>query len=139
MQPKDISKEQWLGRCVQAVEASAPSEQVRKDLLASTSILTGLIHDANFVKTFISEEVMRESSVVKELLAKERAEAIAQARIQRVQYVILALEAKLGTLDEPIKNRILSLQDEELLGHLIRQSVISKKSELEKEVRLLSA
>ncbi|MBC8232496.1 hypothetical protein H8E77_23350 [bacterium] len=82
---------------------------------------------------------MRESSVVKELLAKERAEAIAQARIQRVQYVILALEAKLGTLDEPIKNRILSLQDEELLGHLIRQSVISKKSELEKEVRLLSA
>jgi len=136
MQPKDISKEQWLGKCVQTVEASAPGEQVRKDLLASTSILSGLIHDAEFVKTFISEEVMRESSVVKELLEKERAEAIAQTRIQDV---LLALEAKLGTLEEPIKNRILSLQNEELLEHLIRQSVISEKSELEKEVRLLSA
>ena len=75
---------------------------------------------------------MRESSVVRELLEKERTQA-------RVRDVILVLEAKLGTLDEPIKNRISSLQNEKLLEHLLLQSVIAEKSQLEKEVRQLSA
>ncbi len=78
---------------------------------------------------------MRESSVVKELLEKERAQATAQATAQAV---LFALEVKLGILDDDIKNRILAFRDdEELLNHLHRQSIIAEKDQLEKEVRLL--
>ena len=103
-------------------------EQDRKALLASASILAGLIHDVNFVQTIIPEEIMKESSVVKEILRKERA-----------QVIIQNIEFRLGTLDENLKTRILAIQDEALLAHLHRQSVLAEKGEIEKEILALSA
>jgi hypothetical protein len=81
----------------------------------------GLIHDVNFVKTVISEEIMLQSSVVQDLLKKTLA-----------QSVLFAVETKLGTLDDTTKDRILSIQDEELLNHLHRQAVVSSRNELVK-------
>jgi len=100
-------------------------------LLANTSILSGLVYDANFVNFFISEDIMRKSSVVRELIEKELAQ-------KHVQYVIFALETKLGTLEDAIKDNISSL-DDELLNHSLRRAVLAEKSELEKEVKLLCA
>ena len=71
MQPEGVGDEEWLGRCVQTIEESVPNEQDRKDLLASTSVLAGLVHDIGFVQTFIPEEIMRQSSVVRELIRKK--------------------------------------------------------------------
>ena len=73
---------------------------------------------------------MRESSIVKELFAKELLQ-------KHAQDVLFALEAKLGTLDNQTKERISAIQDEELLDHLHRQAVVAEKNEVEKEVRLL--
>ena len=66
MQPEGVSDSEWLGKCVRTIEESVPSEQDRKDLFASTSILAGLVYDIHFVQNFIPEEIMRESSVVRE-------------------------------------------------------------------------
>jgi len=132
MQPEGISDEEWLRKCVKTIEDFVPSEQDRKDLLASTSILAGLVHDINFVQTFISEEIMRQSSVVKDIIKKERAE-------EKAQTIIKNIEFRIGTLDEKLKNRILEIQNETLLEHLHRQSVLAEKGDIEKEIMALSA
>ncbi|MBM3238059.1 hypothetical protein FJZ31_17345 [Candidatus Poribacteria bacterium] len=132
MQPKGVSDYEWLGKCVRTIDKSVPNEQDRKDLLASTSILAGLAHDVNFVQTFIPEEIMRQSSVVREIIRKERAQ-------ERAQVIIKNIELRIGTLDEYIKTRILAIQNEALLDHLHRQSVLAEKDDIEKEIMALSA
>lgn len=137
--PADVTEQQWLRRCIQTIEASTTSEQERKELIAGTGILAGLIYNVNFVRNVISEEIMLQSSVVQELLKSE--DVIRQSPImnelirkERAQSVLFVLEAKLGALGDIIKNRILSIQDEEQLTHLLRQSVIADRSELEREI-----
>ena len=131
MQPEGVSDTEWLGKCVQTIEAVVPNEQDRKDLLASTSVLAGLVHDVKFVQTFIPEEIMRQSSVVKEIIRKERAQ-------ERTQTIIQNIELRIGVLDEDLKTRLLSIQNEELLDHLHRQSVLAEEDEIKKEIIDLS-
>ena len=127
MQPKDVSTREWFGECVRIIEESVPDEQDRKDLLASTSILAGLVHDVNFVKNFIPEEIMRQSSVVRDIIIKERA----QGRIEgKIQATISALEVRFGRVDDVIKNSLVSIQDEDILNYLFRQAVIAEKGEV---------
>ncbi len=128
MQPRSVSDEEWLGKCIRAIEESAPNEQDRKDLLASTSVLAGLVHDVNFVQTFIPEEIMRQSSLVKEILRKEG-----------IQYIISNIEVRFGEVDDTIKNRLASIQDEETLRYLHRQSAIAEKDDIERKILALSA
>lgn len=132
MQPEGVSNREWLGKCVRTIQESVPNEQDRKDLLASTSILAGLVNDVSFVQTFIPEEIMRQSSVVQALLEKERIEMAKRAIIKNIEF-------RIGALDEELKTRIFAIQNEILLDHLHRQSVLAKKDEIEKEILALSA
>jgi len=132
MQPEGIDNYEWLSKCVRTIEESVPSEQDRKDLLASTSVLAGLVHDINFVQTFIPEEIMGQSSVVKALLEKERIE------ISR-QKVISVLEVRFGEVNDIIKNSLAPIQDEETLEYLLRQSAVADKDDIEKKIMALSA
>ena len=128
MQPEGVSDQEWLGKCVRTIEESVPNEQDRKDLLASTSVLAGLIHDVNFVQTFIPEEIMRQSSVVKEIIRKER-----------IQDIIENIEVRFGEIDDTIKNSLASIQDDETLRYLHRQSAIAEKDEVKRKILALSA
>ena len=107
---------------------SEPNEQDRKDLLASTSVLAGLVHDVNFVQTFIPEEIMRQSSVVKEILRKEG-----------IEYIISVLEARFGRVDDTIKESLASIQDRETLRYLLRLSAVAEEDEIEGKILALSA
>ena len=135
MQPEDVSDREWMGKCVRTIEETVPNEQDRKDLLASTSVLAGLVHDVSFVQTFITEEIMRESSVVKALLEKERIEI---GRKEKVQAIISNIEARFSEVDDAIKECLASIQEEDILKYLLRQSAIAeKKDALERKIRAL--
>lgn len=128
MSPEGVSEREWLGKCVRTIEQSVPNEQDRKDLLASTSILAGLVHDINFVQNFIPEEIMRQSSVVQEIVRKERA-----------QHIISALEIRFGALNDVLKNNILAIQDEEALKKLFEYSItVPEKNDIEREILVLN-
>ena len=142
MQPEGVSNHEWMGKCVRTIEKSVPSEQDRKDLLASTSVLSGLVHDVSFVQTFISEEIMRESSVVKALFEKERKEITKDiVRKERTQGIISNIEVRFGEeVDDYVKNCLASIQDEDVLKYLHRQSAIAeKKNDIETKIVALSA
>ena len=132
MQPEGVSDQEWLGKCVRTIEEYVPNEQDRKDLLASTSVLAGLVHDVNFVQTFIPEEIMRQSSVVKALLDKERNQILTQS-------VISVLEVRFGEVDDTIKNSLASIQDEDTLKYIHRQSVVAEKNDIKRKILALSA
>jgi len=133
MQPEGVSDYEWLGKCVRIIEESVPNEQDRKDLLASTSILAGLVHDINFVQNFIPEEIMRQSSVVQEIIRKERIQG-------KIQDTISVLEVRFGEVDDTIKNCLASIQEEETLSFLLRQSAIAeRKDDIERKILALSA
>jgi hypothetical protein len=128
MQPEGVSDEEWLGKCVRTIEEAVPNEQDRKDLLVSTSILAGLVHDIHFVQTFIPEEIMRESSVVKEIIKKER-----------IQDIISVLEVRFGEIDDTIEDSLGLIQDDDTLNYLLRRAVVAEKDEIEKKIFALSA
>lgn len=136
MQPEGVGDSEWMGKCVRTIQESVPSEQDRKDLLVSTGILAGLVHDVHFVQTFIPEEIMRESSVVKEIIRKERAEERIQGKIQDT---ISVLEARFGEVDDDIKDSLASIQDGNILANLLRQSVVAEKDDIERRILALSA
>ncbi|MBC8228705.1 hypothetical protein H8E77_04045 [bacterium] len=71
---------------------------------------------------------MRQSSVIKEILRKER-----------IQAVISVLEVRFGEVNDAIKNSLASIQDEETLSYLLRQSVVTEKNDIEKKILALSA
>jgi len=75
---------------------------------------------------------MRQSSVVKALLEKDRIE-------EGIQYIISALEVRFGEVDDTIKKCLASIQDEDTLSYLHRQAVIAEKDEIEREILVLSA
>ena len=128
MQPEGVSDEEWLGKCVRTIEEAVPDEQDRKDLLVSTSIFAGLVHDIHFVQTFIPEEIMRESSVVKEIIKKER-----------IQDIISVLDVRFGEIDDTIEDSLGLIQDDDTLSYLLRQSAVAEKDEIERKIHALSA
>jgi hypothetical protein len=90
--------------------------------------LAGLIHDIHFVQTFIPEEIMRESSVVKEIIKKER-----------IQDIISVLEVRFGEIDDTIEDSLGLIQDDDTLNYLLRRAVVAEKDEIEKKIFALSA
>ena len=70
---------------------------------------------------------MRQSSVVKEIIRKES-----------VQYIISNIEVRFGEVDDAIKKCLESIQDEETLKYLHRQSAIAAKDDIEKRIIALS-
>jgi len=74
------------------------------------------------------EEIMKQSSVIKEILRKDR-----------TQNIISVLEARFGEVDDTIKNSLESIQDEETLRYLLRQSAVAEKNEVERKILALSA
>jgi hypothetical protein len=135
MQPEGVSDYEWMSKCVRTIEKSVSNEQDRKDLLASASVLAGLIHDINFVQTFIPEEIMRESSVIKALLEKERTEIERKARTQDI---ISHLEVRCGEVNDVIKSCLALINDEETLKYLRRQSAVVEKDNIERKIKALS-
>ena len=75
---------------------------------------------------------MRQSSVVKALLDKERNQILTQS-------VISVLEVRFGEVDDTIKNSLASIQDEDTLSYLLRQSAVVEKDEVERKILALSA
>ena len=51
--------------------------------------------------------------------------------------MLSVLEAKLGRLSNETKDWILSIQDEELLNHLLRQGAVTDRDKLEREIQHL--
>ncbi len=71
---------------------------------------------------------MRQSSVVKEIIRKEK-----------IQAVISVLEVRFGEVNDTIKDSLGLIQDEDTLRYLLRQSVVAEKDDIEKEIMALSA
>ncbi len=75
---------------------------------------------------------MRQSSVVKALLDKERNQTLAKS-------IISIIEVRFSKVDDTIKNGLASIQDEETLSYLLRQSAVAEKDDVERKILALSA
>ena len=71
---------------------------------------------------------MRQSSVVRDIIRKER-----------IQDIISALDVRFGEVDDTIKNSLALIQDEETLRYLLRQSAVAEKDDVERKIFALSA
>jgi len=71
---------------------------------------------------------MRQSSVVKEIIRRER-----------IQDIISNIEVRFGEVDDNIKNSLESIQDDETLRYIHRQSAVAEKDEVERKIFALSA
>ncbi len=75
---------------------------------------------------------MRQSSVVKALLEKERNQTLAKS-------IISGIEVRFGEVSDTIKNSLLSIQEEDTLSYLLRQSFVAEKDDVERKIHVLSA
>ncbi|MBM3238058.1 hypothetical protein FJZ31_17340 [Candidatus Poribacteria bacterium] len=78
---------------------------------------------------------MKQSSVVKALLDKERKEIV---RKERAEDIISVLEARFGDVNDTIQNCLVSIQDEDALRYLLRQSAVAEKGDIERKIVALS-
>jgi len=74
---------------------------------------------------------MRESSVVKALLEKERNQTLAKS-------IISGIEVRFGEVSDTIKDSLLLIQDEDTLNYLLRQLFVAEKDEIERKILALS-
>jgi hypothetical protein len=79
---------------------------------------------------------MRQSSVVKALLDKERKEIV---RKEKAEDIISVLEVRFGGVDDTIKDSLASIEDEDTLKYLHRRAVVAEKNDIERKIIALSA
>ena len=138
---------QWAIQCNERTKALTLPSAIRSNLLASQWVLSGLIHPHQEIGGFLSEEVMRESSVFQHLVEtadKERyqqgiqlgiQQGIQQGRQQGARenaiknvFGVLAFRFD-GLADQSIRSALESIQDLQRLEELHREALSAETLE----------
>jgi predicted transposase/invertase (TIGR01784 family) len=106
-------------RAVAAKIEDIGASKIQVDLMATASILAGLVLDKNLVKQILRRDIMRESAVYQDILVEGREEGRVEGRVEEARgLVIRLLTRKLGNVSLKLVAKIqtLPLERVESLG-----------------------
>ena len=87
----------------------------RSNIAASTGILAGLVLNKTIIQTLLNEEIMKESVIYQDILAKGETKGEAKGRKEgQVSLVLKLLNRRLGTVSPDLVAQICQLNVEQL-------------------------
>ena len=116
--PAAVEVPEWIGHCVQVIEAGTEDESQQRETLADLAILGGLAHDSQTIRDVISEVIVQESSIIQYFTEK----GIEQGKKQHaVEAILTVLEVRFQTdVAEKLKPFLGAIDDLQRLDQLHR-------------------
>ena len=120
--PAAVEVPEWIGHCVQAIEAGTEDEAQQRETLADLAILGGLAHDSQTIRDIISEVIVQESSIIQYFTEKSFEQGIEQGKKQHaVEAILTVLEVRFQTdVAEKLKPFLGAIDDLQRLDQLHR-------------------
>ena len=85
--PAGMNTEQWVRECINVTRAAPVDERTQADLLYGLYLFGGIVHDSEWFKRFMQEEIMQESKTYQYLCNKIIAETM-------IKNILTLLESK---------------------------------------------
>ena len=131
--PTDTDTETWLQKCVEKTVSAPVDTQTRGTLLVALSTFGSIVHDLNLLQKLISEDMMRESPFIEDLMQKSieqgKAEGIEQGIVQgaretSINNILSVLTERFPQSDvQPVAEALEPIQDLDRLSNLHRTTV----------------
>ena len=131
---------QWAIACNRRTKRLSLPTEIRSNLLVSQWVLSGLIHPHPAIGSFLSEAVMRESSVYQHLVetaAEERYQQGIEQGIEQgakettIESILLFLDTRFeANTAETLKPTLEAIEDLQRLKHLLREAMRTQSLEV---------
>jgi len=94
-----------------------PDPNQRKEIIACTAIMSGLIHNPEIIQDLFREDLLEDSSFYQFILQKGMKEGVKQGRQEgRQEAVLMMLRQKIGTIAAETEEKIYNLSFTQLQG-----------------------
>ena len=122
--PEGIDALTWLNQCVETTRSLSLDAPTRNNLLLEMWVMSGLIHDSDAIAHLFPEDIMQESSVYQDIIAKGIEQGIELAtKATVIEDILQILEIRFQATATSIKPQLEAIDDTQRLKALHREAV----------------
>ena len=118
--PEGIDALTWLNQCVETTKSLSLDAPTRNNLLLDLWVMGGLVHDSDVIAHLFPEDIMQESSVYQDIIAKG-VQLGTKATV--IEDILQILEIRFQATESSIKSALEAIDDLQRLKALHREAV----------------
>ncbi len=110
----------WLNQCVEITKSLSLDAPIRNNLLLDLWVMGGLVHDSDAIAHLFPEDIMQESSVYQDIIAKG-VQLGTKATV--IEDILQILEIRFQATESSIQSALKAIDDTQRLKALLREAV----------------
>ena len=110
----------WLNQCVEITKSLSLDAPIRNNLLLDLWVMGGLVHDSDAIAHLFPEDIMQESSVYQDIIAKG-VQLGTKATV--IEDILQILEIRFQATESSIQSALEAIDDTQRLKVLLREAV----------------
>ena len=118
--PAGIDALTWLNQCVETTKSLSLDAPIRNNLLLDLWVMGGLVHDSDAIAHLFPEDIMQESSVYQDIIAKG-VQLGTKATV--IEDILQILEIRFQATESSIQSALEAIDDTQRLKALLREAV----------------
>ena len=118
--PAGINALTWLNQCVETTKSLSLDAPIRNNLLLDLWVMGGLVHDSDAIAHLFPEDIMQESSVYQDIIAKG-VQLGTKATV--IEDILQILEIRFQATESSIQSALEAIDDTQRLKALLREAV----------------
>ena len=118
--PEGIDALTWLNECVETTRSLAIDAPTRNNLLLEMWVMGGLVHDSDAIAHLFPEDIMQESSVYQDIIAKG---VQLGTKANAIENILQILEIRFQATESSIQSALEAIDDTQRLKALLREAV----------------
>ena len=117
--PEGIDALTWLNQCVETTKSLSFDAPIRNNLLLEMWVMGGLIHESDAIAHLFPEDIMQESSVYQDIIAK----GIKLGRKEfAIESILERLETRFQAIPAAVKSALEAIDDTQRLKELYHEA-----------------
>ena len=118
--PEGIDALTWLNECVETTKSLSLDAPTRNNLLLEMWVMGGLVHDSDAIAHLFPEDIMQESSVYQDIIAKG---VQLGTKANAIENILQILEIRFQATESSIQSALEAIDDTQRLKALLREAV----------------
>ena len=118
--PEGIDALTWLNQCVETTKSLSLDAPTRNNLLLEMWVMGGLVHDSDAIAHLFPEDIMQESSVYQDIIAKG---VQLGTKANAIENILQILEIRFQAAESSIQSALEAIDDLQRLKELLREAV----------------
>ena len=121
--PEGIDALTWLNECVETTKSLSLDAPTRNNLLLEMWVMGGLVHDSDAIAHLFPEDIMQESSVYQDIIAKGIEQGIELGRKAfAIESILERLETRFQAIPTAVKSALEAIDDTQRLKELYHEA-----------------